>query len=674
MSFTYPAARRADTADEYHGTVVADPYRWTEDPDDPETKEFVAAQNAVTMPYLASLPEVPRLRDRIAEIWDTPRTGAPRRRGEVTVWSHNDGLLDQPQYFISRAGSEPEILLDPNTMSEDGAVAVTAWSLSPDGLLMAYTVAEAGSDHQVGRVLDTMTGKHLDDELHELRFAGFSWLGNGFYYSRFPGMEAGTTGLFKDSSIFFHQIGTDQDADPLIFANPDQPDLLYYASVTDDDRYLIISEFDGTSTQNGLLYRAIDNADGEFSRVVEIGVAAHNFLAHDDGRFLVHTNLGAPNGKVVALAVDEPGRVVDVVPEGPRPIEIAGAVAGKLVLVMLEEASHQLHLYELGGTPAGEIELPDLATVEMITGRLSDPTVFIGFQSFLHPPSVVQWEAGTSSMFAESPAAVDADDFEVERHHAISSDGADVGMFVVRHKETRLPAPTELYGYGGYNINITPAYSPSRLAWMEAGGVVAVANLRGGSENGEEWHQQGMLDRKQQTFDDFYACAEHLVDAGVSTAEKLGIRGGSNGGLLTAVAMLQRPELFGAVISHVPVTDMYRYQHFTAGRFWTVEYGDAEKDPRAFEYLSAYSPLHNVEAGREYPPLLVLTAETDDRVVPMHSHKFIAELQHAAGGESENPLLERIETRAGHGLGKPTSKLIDEAAEVYGFMLHHLND
>ncbi len=298
--------------------------------------------------------------------------------------------------------------------------------------------------------------------------------------------------------------------------------------------------------------------------------------------------------------------------------------------------------------------------------------MYIGFQSFLYPPSVVQWEAGERHMFAESEAAVDPAHFLVERHHAKSSDGAEVGMFVIRHRDTVLPAPTELYGYGGYNINLTPTYSPSRLAWMQAGGVVVVANLRGGSENGEEWHQQGMLDRKQQTFDDFYACAEHLIARGVTTAAQLAARGGSNGGLLTAVAMQQRPDLFGAVVSHVPVADMYRYHRFTAGRFWTVEYGDAEADPAAFEYLSAYSPLHNVEPGTEYPPLLVLTAETDDRVVPMHSHKLIAELQHATGGESQNPLLERIETRAGHGLGKPTSKLIDEAADVYGFMLHHL--
>ncbi len=673
MSFTYPAARRGDVTDDYHGTLVADPYRWTEDPDDPETREFVQAQNSITMPYLASLPEVGELRTRIAELWDTPRTGAPRQRGEVLVWQHNDGLLDQPLFLISRNSSDPETLFDPNDLSEDGTVAVTAWSLSHDGSMMAYTVSESGSDQQVGRVIDTATGEHLEDELHELRFTGLAWWDNGFFYSRFPGHQAGSTGLFKDMSIFYHEIGTTQDADPLIFANPDQPDLGYVAGVSDDERFVVITEFDGTSVENGLLFRPLDEPDADFTRIVKTGVASHDFLAHHQGSFLIQTNLDAPNGRVVAIPLDDLDAREEVIPEGSRPIEIASAAANRIILITLDEASNRLGLFRLDGTPDGGIELPELGTVESLTGRLSHSTIYIGFQSFLHPPSVVRWEDGKTSTFAQSATVLDAADFIVDRLHTTSTDGAEVGMFVVRHKDTTLPAPTELYGYGGYNINLTPTYSAARLGWLEAGGVVAVANLRGGSENGEEWHKQGMLGNKQQVFDDFHACAEHLIEASITTAGQLGVRGGSNGGLLTTVAMLQRPGLLGAVISHVPVTDMYRYQHFTAGRYWTVEYGDAAEDAEAFEYLSAYSPLHNVEAGVDYPPLLVLTAETDDRVVPMHSHKFIAEVQHAAGGRSEGPLLERVETRAGHGPGKPTSKLIDEAADVYAFLLHHLS-
>lgn len=672
MPFAYPPARRSNVTDTYHGVTVPDPYRWTEDPDDPETRAFVEAQNAITMPYLASLPEVGRLRHRIAEIWDTPRTGAPKRRGTTTVWAHNDGLKDQPQFFISREGSDPELLLDPNTMSDDGAVAVTAWSLSPDGRLFAYTAAEAGSDQQVARVVDTRTFEHLDDELHELRFTGIAWLDDGFFYSRFPGMEPRTTGLFLDMSVYFHRIGSPQEDDPLVFANPDQPELLYHATISDDHKYLVITEFEGTSLENGLLIRPIDDPEGEFTRVVERGEARYDFLEHHEGQLLILTNHNAPNSKVISVPLDDLSARADLIPEGDHPIEAAGVAAGRILVVALDEASHRVYLHNLDGSPDDEVELPGLATVEAVTGRLSDPRVFLGFQSFLRPPSVLQWEDGHAEMFAESTAAVDPADFIVERAHAVSSDGAQVGMFVIRHRDTSLPAPTEMYGYGGYSINLTPTYSPSRIAWMEEGGVVVVTNLRGGTEKGEEWHRQGMLANKQQVFDDFYACAEYLIEAGVTTPAQLGIRGGSNGGLLTAVAMQQRPDLFGAVISHVPVTDMYRYQHFTAGRFWTVEYGDAGKDPEAFKYLSAYSPLHSVKPGVEYPPLLVLTAETDDRVVPMHSHKLIAEMQHAAGGQSENPILERIETRAGHGLGKPTSKLIDEAADVYGFLLHHL--
>lgn len=672
MEFTYPPARRADVVDDYHGIPVADPYRWTEDPDDPETREFVRAQNAITLPYLESLPEVGQLRERISELWDTPRTGAPRRRGDVMVWQHNDGLLDQPVFYISRNGSDRQILIDPNHLSEDGAVAITAWSLSPDGSLMAYTFAEAGSDQQVARVLDTTTGDHLEDELHELRFTGLTWWRNGFFYSRFPGLEPGTTGLFKNMSVFYHEIGTDQSADELVFANPESPDLGYIAGVTDDDQYLVIAEFDGTSHEAGLLFKPLDDPEAEVMRIVPTGVASHNFLAHHEGRFLVHTNLDAPNGRVVAIPVDDLDQRIEVIPERDEAIEISAAAAARIILISLEEASHRLDLFTLDGTPAGGIELPEAGTVVELTGRLDDNVVHIAFQSFLHPPSVIRWEEGTSSPFAEAAHTVEPGDFLIERHHASSSDGANVGMFVIRRRDTHLPAPTELYGYGGFNINLTPAYSPARLAWLEAGGVVIVANLRGGAEHGEDWHRQGMLANKQQVFDDFIACGEHVIDSGITTRDRLGIRGGSNGGLLTTAVMLQRPDLFGAVVSQVPVTDMYRYQHFTAGRFWTVEYGDAEVDRVAFDYLSEFSPLHNVETGASYPPLLVMTAETDDRVVPMHSHKFVAEVQHAAGGASKNPLLERVETRAGHGMGKPTSKLIAEAADVYGFLLHHL--
>ncbi|MCB2223950.1 MAG: prolyl oligopeptidase family serine peptidase [Actinobacteria bacterium] len=672
MAFTYPTPRRSEHVDDYHGTPVPDPYRWMEDPDDPETKAFVAASNDVTMPYLASLPEVAALRERIAELWDTPRTGAPSSRGGVTVWHHNDGVRDQPVFFVSRDGGEPEVLLDPNGLSDDGTVAVMVWSLSPDGSLLAYTLSEAGSDRQVARVLDTATGEVLPDEVRHLRFTELAWWGDGFFYSRFPDLPEGDVGLFENMSVHYHRLGDPQEEDRPVFANPEQPALGYVPEVSDDDAYLLLVEFDGTARENGLLFLPLDDLDAAPTRIVHPRVAAHQFLTHRDGRFLVLTDQDAPNGKVVAIPLDDLEAREEVIPEGTMPIELAAAAAGRLILVSLEEASHRLRLFTLDGDPDGEIALPGMGSVLEVSGRMDDPVVYMGFQSFLRPPTALRWEGGATTVFAGAEPRLDPSRVVIERRHAVSTDGAEVGMFLLRMDDTSFPAPTELYGYGGFTINITPTYDPARLAWLEAGGVVAVANLRGGTEHGEEWHRQGMLAAKQQVFDDLYACAEHLLETGVATRGTLGIRGRSNGGLLAAAALVQRPDLWGAVVPQVPVADMLRYQHFTAGRYWTVEYGDAGADPAAFEWLVRYSPLHNVGDASAYPPTLVMTAEGDDRVVPMHSLKFAATLQHAAGGSSENPLLVRVETRAGHGLGKPVSKLIDETADTFGFLLHHL--
>jgi prolyl oligopeptidase len=672
MAFTYPAARRADTVDDYHGTAVADPYRWLEDPTSEETRAFVRAQNEVTMPYLASLPEVGRLRDRIAELWDTPRTGAPQQRGRVVVWQHNDGLSDQPVILTARESGEPVELLDPNTLSDDGAVAVPVWSLSPDGSLLAYTVSEAGSDRQIARVRDTATGEDLDDELHHLRFTSLSWWGDGFFYARFPARAHDDVGLFTDMSVHYHRVGTEQCEDELVFSNPDDPALGYDATVSDDDAYLVLTEYDGTSHETGLLFKPLGEPEAEFTRIVPTGVASHLFLDHHGGRFLVQTNLDAPNGRIVAIPLTDLASREEVVAEQETPIEGSIAAAGELLLITLHDGAHRVLRYGVDGEPLGELPLPGPGTVAELTGRPDDPVVYIGYQSFLHPPTALRWEQGETAVFAGADAPLDPDRVIVERRRAVSTDGAEVGMFVVRLAGTQLPAPAELYGYGGFNINVTPMYSPARLAWLEAGGIVVSANLRGGSEHGEDWHRQGMLGAKQQVFDDFAACAREVAAAGLTSAERIGIRGRSNGGLLATAAMLQHPDLFGAVIAHVPVTDMFRYQHFTAGRYWTVEYGDAAEDPEAFRWLSGYSPLHNVEEGVQYPPLLVFTAESDDRVVPMHTLKFIAAVQHAAGGSSEQPLLAHVETRAGHGLGKPTSKLMDEAAAEFGFLLHHL--
>ena len=672
MAFKYPAARRADVIDDYHGTPVADPYRWLEDPQSEETQAFVQAQNEVTFPYLASLPERPALRDRMATLWDVPRTGAPTVRNRVAVWAHNEGLQDQPVFFVRRAGEEDRILLDPNTLSEDGAVAVVSTSLSNDGRWLAYSVAEAGSDWQTIRIRDTNTGSDLPDGLEYVKFTEPSWHEDGFFYSRFPAQDPSSTEPSRNQAVYFHRLGDRQDQDVPVFANPDNPDLGYEATVSDDARYLVLTEWEGTSHKNGLLYRPVDDMNGEWIRLASPGRALFGFLAHHNGAFLIHTDLDAPNGRIVRLPLDQPDALGDVVGERHQAIELATAAAGRLITVTLDEASHHIRTYDLEGSPTGRIELPGAGTVAELTGRLQDDALYFGFQSFLHPPTALGWDGSAVAVFAGAPPPLDPGRVKIERRHIVSTDGAEVGMFVVRLATTVLPAPVELYGYGGYNINLTPMFHPGRLAFLEEGGVVAVANLRGGAELGETWHEAGMLENKQQVFDDFICCAEALISDGIAAPGMVGVRGGSNGGLLTTATMVQRPDLFGAVVAQVPVTDMLRYQHFTAGRYWTVEYGDAGKDPEAFKWLSAYSPYHNVAPGVAYPPLLITTAESDDRVVPMHSLKFAAAVQHAAGGTSERPLLVRIETRAGHGMGKPTSKLIDESADLFAFLLHHL--
>ena len=672
-SFRYPDARRDGVVDDYHGTPVPDPYRWLENPHSEETRAFVEAQNAITLPYLAFLPERNSLAERMQETWNVPRTSAPVARNGVKVWTHNDGLADQPIMMVEDPSGERRVLIDPNTMSEDGAVAITQSSLSPDGALLAYNVAEAGSDWQVIRCVRTADGAGLEDEIRHVKFSEVTWHGDGFFYSRFPAVDPTSTETVRNQTVWFHTLGTDQSEDRLVFENTDDPDPGYTAQLTPDEEYLFLIEWVGTSRANGVLYRPLHDDAAEWIRLVDPGVGQHLVLAHVDGAFVVHTDIDAPNGRIVRIPLDDTRSYEDVIGEGPHPIAAAGAAAGVLWILSLVHASHRIRLVSLDGEERGAIDLPEPGTIAEVTGRFADPDIYIGFQSFLRPPSALRWSNGITEIFAGAAPPEIAAEIDIERDHATSTDGAPVGMFVIRHRATALPAPTELYGYGGFTIDLTPMFNPARLAFLESGGVVVSTNLRGGSELGEHWHAQGMLGNKQQVFDDFAACAERVIERGIATADTLAIRGGSNGGLLTAAVMLQRPELFGAVVSQVPVADMLRYQLFTAGRYWTVEYGDAIEDPEAFDWLIAYSPYHRAAdvAAEALAPLLITTAETDDRVVPMHSLKLAAALQHAAGGASERPLLVRVETRAGHGMGKPTSKLIEESADIFGFILHH---
>lgn len=676
MAYSYPETRTDDITDDYWGTLVPDPYRWLEDFESEEAKLWVETQNEVTFDYLAGLPRRAELRNRIEELWNFPRWTAPVRRKDRMFFMKNDGLQDQPVlYRQDGVHGEPVVLLDPNTLTQDGTTALVSFSPSDDGRLLAISLAESGSDWQTIRVLDTDRGVELDDRLVNVKFTSVAWLpdGSGFYYSRFPtDTEIPDAPPSTHQRVYLHLLDTAQEDDTLIYARPDAPDLGFMPSVTQDGRYLVLHVWEGTDTRNRLYYRPLDD-DGDFVRLLDDFDARYEFIEHVDGLFLVLTDRDAPLGKVIAINLAHSDQAEDIVPEGSESLVHVTFAGDTLVTMSLHHATHVVRVYDAAGKLLDEPALPDPGSVIELTGRRGDPQAFIGFQSFTHPPAILSYRTDTHELETLwMPDGVTSRRFSTRQIFATSPDGTRIPIFLVglADRTGDGPSPTILYGYGGFDISLTPTYQPARLAFLEAGGTFAVANLRGGAEYGKEWHEAGMLGRKQNVFDDFIACAEHLIAEGLTTRNRLGILGGSNGGLLVSAVELQRPDLFGAVVPMVPVTDMLRYHRFTAGRYWIPEYGNAEEDPEHFRFLIDYSPLHNVVADVTYPPTMITTADTDDRVVPMHAYKFAAMMQSKA--DPSSPVLLRVETRAGHGLGKPTSKLIEEAADVYGFFLHHL--
>jgi prolyl oligopeptidase len=675
----YPASAKGEVVDDYHGTLVSDPYRWLEDMDSETTAAWVDAQNELTFSHLDTISLRPTLRKRFEELWDFARQSAPVRRGDWYYFSHNDGL--QPQSILYRrpvSGGDSEVVLDPNDLSQDGTVAVMTQSFTPDGRLLAYSVAEAGSDWQQARVLDTASGTTLSDELNWIKFTNLAWApdGESFYYSRYPAPgELADAPPSTHQRVYLHRLGTDQATDELVYARADAPDLGFQPLVTDDDELLVLHVWEGTDTRNRLYYRRLDEA-GEFVRLLDDFDAKYHFIGHEGGRLYLLTDLGAPRGRVIAIDLAETSRDkwVEVIAEGKDTLEFATIVSGRLVVGRLHDAHHLLSVHKLDGSLVRELELPAMGTITELSGKPQHREMFVGFQSFVVAPTVLRYdfEADEVSHFTESEASVDPSHFTTTQIWAESADGAAIPIFVTHRSDVDLDGtnPTILYGYGGFDISMTPLYAPDRLGFVETGGVFAVANLRGGGEYGRDWHHAGMFGNKQNVFDDFIAAGEHLIACGYTSAHNLGIYGRSNGGLLVTACLLQRPDLFGAVVGMVPVTDMLRYHRFTAGRYWTSEYGNAELDPEHFAFLYEYSPLHNIHPGR-YPPTLITTGDTDDRVVPLHAYKFIAGLQAAVGGSG--PALLRVDKRAGHGLGKPTAKVIDEAADIYAFFLHHLS-
>jgi prolyl oligopeptidase len=679
----YPESRRCDQVDVYHGTPVADPYRWLEDLDSEETRAWTAAQNRVTASWLRAVPAREEIRRRLTELWNYERYGMPIKEGGRYFFVRNDGLQNQGVLYVMEGLDGPaRVLLDPNELSPDGTVALATWSVSPDGRRVAYGLASGGSDWQEWRVRDVDSGRDLDDHLRWVKFSTVAWTHDAaaIFYSRYDEPRAGRpleeANFFQ--KLYCHRIGTPQAADELIHHRPDDGERGFLPSVTRDGRYLIIQVWRGTESENGILYKDLARPGSPVVHLLPDFDASYLFAGNDGPLFRFHTDLGAPRGRVIEVDLRDPApwekdRWREVIPETEETLESVSTVHGCLIACYLKDAHARVRLFEPSGKLVRDLELPGLGSVSGFAGRLADPETFYCFNSYTTPSTIYRYDVqtGESRVFRQPRVEFDRDAFETRQVFVESRDGTRVPMFLTHRKGLALDGsnPVYLYGYGGFNTSVTPSFGVSNLVWMERGGVHAVVNLRGGGEYGEEWHLAGSKLRKQNTFDDFLAAAEWLIDSGYTSPKRLAIAGFSNGGLLTAAVMIQRPDLFGAVVIGVGVLDMLRFPKFTIGWGWVSDYGSPD-DPEEFEVLHAYSPYHNLEAGRAYPPTLIVTADHDDRVVPAHSFKFAAALQHAQGGDG--PVLIRIEPRAGHGNGKPVSKLIEEAADELSFLAEAL--
>jgi prolyl oligopeptidase len=660
----YPPAPPGNVVDTYHGTEVPDPYRWLEDADAPETVKWVDAQNALTRSFVDG-PDREALVKQLTDLYDYPRTGIPTKRGSRYFFTHNTGLQNQAVLYVQEGPKgERRVLLDPNALAPDGTVALTALAINDDGTRIAYGLSKSGSDRQELYVREVATAKDLADHLKWAKFTTISWLkdGSGFYYVRFP--EPGTVQAGEENyfgKLYFHRLGDDQAKDRLVYERPDDGEIVLASSISDDGRVLVITAFQGSSEKSEVYWMDATRPDSKPSPIFTGFDASYQFADAVGSRLLFQTDQGAPLGRVVA--VDLPStKPVPVIAESKNKLNATGVVHRTLVLSYLENASSTLKLFDLTGKPAGDITLPAIGSVTGISGRTEDDELFFGFTSFTYPPTSYRYDFNSKETtdFARSTTRVDPAAYDTKQVWYPSKDGTKISMFLVHRKGLTLDGnrPVLLSGYGGFNVSVTPAFDPANFVWLDRDGVYALVNLRGGGEYGEAWHQAGMFEKKQNVFDDFIAAAEWLIANGYTNPKRLAIEGGSNGGLLVGAAMVQRPDLFGAVICRVPVADMLRYHKFTVGRFWQ------------FPYLIKYSPLHNVKDGVRYPATLITTADTDDRVAPGMAKKFAARLQAATAGPE--PILIRVETKAGHGGGKPIRKVIDEEADIYSFLFEVL--
>ncbi len=679
----YPLTPSVNQVDTYHGTPVADPYRWLEDPDSPETKAWVEAQNKLTFGYLEAIPARDRLQQRLTKLWNYEKYGIPFKEGDKNgspgryFYFKNDGLQNQSVlYTLKSLEDQPTVLLDPNTLSEDGTVALSGMTISDDGNLMAYGLSISGSDWQEWKVRDVETGNDLEDQVKWVKFSGTSWThdNKGFFYSRYdePKEKTKLEDVNYYQKLFYHRLGTPQSEDILIYERPDQKEWGFSGGVTEDGRYLVISVWLGTDNRNLVFYKDLSIPDAPVVELINTFEAEYSFVDNDGSRFWFRTNLDAPRGRVIAIDTTNPDRAhwQEVIPQSENTLESVGVLNNQFVVAYLKDAYDQVKIFDLNGNFVRDVDLPGIGSIGGFGGKRHDTETFYSFTSFTTPNTIYRYDmvTGESQIFRKPEVDFDPDDYETRQIFYHSKDGTKVPMFIVHKKGVKLDGnnPTYLYGYGGFNVSLTPSFSVSLLVWMERGGIYAVPNLRGGGEYGEDWHQAGMKLKKQNVFDDFIAAAEWLISNKYTSPQKLAIGGGSNGGLLVGACMTQRPDLFGAVLPAVGVMDMLRFHKFTIGWAWMSEYGSPD-DAEEFKALYAYSPLHNLKSGTAYPATLITTADHDDRVVPAHSFKFAATLQAAHKGDA--PVLIRIETKAGHGAGKPTTKLIEEAADRWAFLI-----
>lgn len=674
---TYPETAKTDVVDMYFGTAVPDPYRWLENDTSAQTAAWVAAQNKVTGEYLAKIPFRGALLKRLTHLADYEKIGAPSKRHGKYYFYKNDGLQNQSVLYVQDSlDGTPRVLLDPNKLSADGTVALTGTSFSHDGRYMAYTISRSGSDWTEIYVLDAATGRQLGDHIVWAKFTGASWRGDGFYYSAYDAPEEGKeySNVNENHKIYYHKIGTPQGEDKLVYENKAYPKRFYSASVSDDETLLFIFE-SGDGAGNAVYVKDLTKPDAQLTAMATDMRYQYYPVETIDGKTYIFTNYGAPKGRIMAATADRPALRdwTEVVPEGRSVLSGAQVIGGKLLLTYDKDVANHAYVYSLDGKMEHEVSLPGLGSVGF-TGDKDDRECFFTFTSFTVPGAVYRYDidSNTYSLLRAPKVDFDADGFVTEQVFYPSKDGTKIPMFLTYKKGLKRDGrnPVLLYGYGGFNISLNPGFSSSRIPFLENGGIYAQANLRGGGEYGEEWHQAGTKMRKQNVFDDFIAAAEWLISNGYTGKDKIAINGGSNGGLLVGACMTQRPDLFRVAVPQVGVMDMLRYHKFTIGWNWASDYGTSDDSKEMFEYLKGYSPLHNLKKDTRYPATLVTTADHDDRVVPAHSFKFAATLQECNDGTT--PTLIRIDSKAGHGAGKPMSKVLEEQADIYGFIMYNL--